>query len=464
MKTFLTNPSKKKQAIIMFADGFIVLFALLSSYAFRIVFYEQKYILSIFDRASWIVLAAVFFHIISLYIFELYDLEVKRSDGKTIILIGISITFASTIVAVISYLGPEYKIGRVVLTTHVPLTVILLFFCRKLFFSLFRQEGLNNLMLIGNSSLNQEIIALVNRPTRKDYTLVAKATDYTENPGTIQLNGKAVEQGIAHMVKERNINTIVISQDIKDFPRLRNELLNMKFQGVSIYDAPVFYKKITGKVPVFHVGDAWFLFREDQAIIGARYRKNAKRVMDILIASVSLLIFAPVYFICALTIKLTSRGPVFFKQERLGENEKPYTAFKFRTMVKDAEMETGPKWSSRYDPRITRVGKVLRKTRLDEIPQIINILRGDMSIVGPRPIRKHFADILAEKVPFYRLRFLTKPGLSGWAQVKHEYAGSEDGQIVKLQYDLFYIQNQSFFFDLYIMLKTIQTVLFRPGE
>jgi lipopolysaccharide/colanic/teichoic acid biosynthesis glycosyltransferase len=137
---------------------------------------------------------------------------------------------------------------------------------------------------------------------------------------------------------------------------------------------------------------------------------------------------------------------------------------KFRTMLDDAERETGPKWSSNKDPRVTKLGRILRKTRIDEIPQLISVLKGDMSIVGPRPIRKHFADILAKDIPFYRLRFLVRPGITGWAQVKHDYAGSKKGQIEKLQYDLFYVQNQSLFLDLYIILKTIQTVLFRYGE
>ena len=133
-------------------------------------------------------------------------------------------------------------------------------------------------------------------------------------------------------------------------------------------------------------------------------------------------------------------------------------------MVHNAEEDTGPKWSSSNDSRITRVGRFLRKTRLDELPQLINALKGDISFVGPRPIRKHFADRLAEKFPYYRLRFMVRPGISGWAQVNGDYAGSEEGQLEKLEYELFYIQNQSIFLDLYVLLKTIQTVIFRPGE
>jgi lipopolysaccharide/colanic/teichoic acid biosynthesis glycosyltransferase len=194
------------------------------------------------------------------------------------------------------------------------------------------------------------------------------------------------------------------------------------------------------------------------------YKKNLKRTIDVFVAASLLILSSPLAFICYMAVKLTSRGPVLFRQERLGENQKPFTLMKFRTMVADAEKECGPTWSSSCDPRVTKVGRVLRKTRLDEIPQLINVLKGDMSFVGPRPIRKYFADILAEKIPYYRMRFLTKPGITGWAQVKLDYAGSEEGQTEKLEYDLFYIQNQSLLFDLYIFLKTIQTIIFRPGQ
>jgi lipopolysaccharide/colanic/teichoic acid biosynthesis glycosyltransferase len=145
-------------------------------------------------------------------------------------------------------------------------------------------------------------------------------------------------------------------------------------------------------------------------------------------------------------------------------NERPFILIKFRSMVENAEKETGPKWAGENDLRITPVGKILRKTRLDELPQLFNVLRGEMSVVGPRPIRKHFADILAQDIPYYHLRFAVKPGITGWAQVCGDYAGSYEGQREKFKYDLYYIQNQSILFDLLILLKTVKTVLLRKGQ
>ena len=176
-----------------------------------------------------------------------------------------------------------------------------------------------------------------------------------------------------------------------------------------------------------------------------------------------MLLALPFLLISALAIKLDSAGPVFFIQERLGQNEVPFRLYKLRTMIHNAEQFTGPQWSTEDDPRITRVGRVLRKLRLDELPQLFNVLKGEMSVMGPRPIRKHFADVLAQEVPYYRLRFLAKPGLTGWAQVNYDYAGSKEGQSEKLQYDLFYLVHQSIWLDLYILFKTIKVMVWGKG-
>ncbi len=175
------------------------------------------------------------------------------------------------------------------------------------------------------------------------------------------------------------------------------------------------------------------------------------------------MIIFPLIPIIAILIKLDSHGPVFLKQKRIGEKEKIFTLFKFRTMREDAEKETGVVWTQKDDPRITRVGKFLRKTRLDEIPQICNILKGNMSFVGPRPERPEFVDKLKEKIPYYSERHFVKPGLTGWAQVRYRYGSSVEDAIEKLRYDLFYIKHISILFDLLIILETSKVVLFGKG-
>jgi exopolysaccharide biosynthesis polyprenyl glycosylphosphotransferase len=465
MKAFLSSPFKRKQLLLMLGDSAIVLCVFVFSYFFRIVFYEGGNISAIPSRLSWLVWPAVSIHIVALYVFELYNLEVKRSDNKTLLLSSFSVAMAAAMLAILSYLYPYSKIGRVQWAFHLPLTVAFLYLWRKLFFLLFQKDEVaNNLLIIGNSSLNNEILPLLERAPIKNYKLGGIIANYKENPGTIQINGSASKKTVYDIVIEKDIRTIVTSENLTVSPLLRKELLELKFAGVLTYSAPVFYNKLTGKIPVHYINDSWFLFHNSETILGSNYWKNIKRLFDIFIAALLLILSAPLSLLCCLATKLTSKGPMLFTQARLGKNQKPFKLIKFRTMIADAEKECGPQWSCSDDPRVTKVGRVLRKTRLDEIPQLLNVVRGDMSLVGPRPIRKHFADLLADKIPYYPLRFMVKPGITGWAQVKHDYAGSEEGQMEKLQYDLFYVQNQSFIFDIYIILKTIQTILFRPGQ
>jgi exopolysaccharide biosynthesis polyprenyl glycosylphosphotransferase len=241
-------------------------------------------------------------------------------------------------------------------------------------------------------------------------------------------------------------------------------ILQLKYRGKAVYDLSTLYKNITGKVPLSYIDGRWLLNSDGlQGQANLPY-VQAKRLFDVMLSSLLLLFFAPLIVAIAIAVKLDSNGGIFFVQERLGLQRRPFKCVKFRTMVKNAERESGPMWSGDNDPRITRVGHVLRKMRLDELPQLWNILKGDMSFVGPRPIREHFANKLAEKIPFYGFRFAVKPGLSGWAQVNHDYAGSEEGQLEKFQYELFYIQNMSLFLDLLTVFKTVQKVFAGEGK
>ncbi len=192
-------------------------------------------------------------------------------------------------------------------------------------------------------------------------------------------------------------------------------------------------------------------------------KDKIKRLFDFIFAICLMPVALPLILLAAAAIRLESKGPALFIQERLGRNEVPFRLFKLRTMVINAEKLTGPKWSEEDDPRITKVGRILRKLRIDELPQIFNVLKGDMSVIGPRPIRRHFADLLDQELPYYRLRFLVKPGLTGWAQVNYDYAGSMEGQSQKLQYELYYLIHQSFLLDLYILLKTIRVMVWGKG-
>jgi exopolysaccharide biosynthesis polyprenyl glycosylphosphotransferase len=218
---------------------------------------------------------------------------------------------------------------------------------------------------------------------------------------------------------------------------------------------------LTGKLLVKQVPPSWLIFSE--GFNKSRFRLFFKRLVDITLSVCLLILFLPLILIIAVLIKFDSKGPVIFSQERLGENKKIYRIYKFRSMVADAEKKSGPVWAQDNDERITRVGRLLRKWRLDEIPQLWNVLKGEMSFVGPRPEREFFVKELEKKIPYYGFRFAIKPGLTGWAQVCYAYGSSVGDAIEKLNYELFYIKNMSMLMDLMIVLRTIKIVLFGRG-
>ncbi len=242
-----------------------------------------------------------------------------------------------------------------------------------------------------------------------------------------------------------------------------DSLVQLRLKGLAVWDAATFYQHLTARVPVTAITPSWLLDQLRHRRGAGRVYAVVKRLLDLALALLLLPVALPVLAVCALAIKLDSKGPVFFVQERLGEGGVPFRLYKLRTMVVEAEAG-GPQWCRDQDPRITRVGRVLRRLRLDELPQIFNVLKNDMSFVGPRPIRAHFTELLAHEIPFYRLRLAAKPGLSGWAQVHSGHANTVAAHALMLQYDLFYLLNRSLLLDLLVLIKTIRVLLTGQGR
>ena len=266
---------------------------------------------------------------------------------------------------------------------------------------------------------------------------------------------------LKEFLKEKNVKTIIIDESAKDYPKLINELYKSLNLQVAILDLPTFAEKFTGKVLINSIGQMWFL--ENIKESNKQFYEIVKRVMDIIISLILLGISLPCLPFIYLIIRLTSKGPGFFMQQRTGKNGRKFMAVKFRTMYQNAET-SGPQWAQKDDPRVTKAGKWFRKTRIDELPQLLNVLRGEMSFIGPRPERPEFIEKLKEIIPFYETRLLVKPGLTGWAQINFPYGASEEDAMQKLQYDLYYIKNRSLALDLSILLKTIKTVLSGGGQ
>ncbi|MCV2348591.1 TIGR03013 family XrtA/PEP-CTERM system glycosyltransferase [Paucibacter sp. Y2R2-4] len=239
------------------------------------------------------------------------------------------------------------------------------------------------------------------------------------------------------------------------------QLLDCKLYGIRVVDIATHFEKTLAQIKISHVNAGWLVFGDgfNQGVV----RTAFKRLFDIVFAAAIFLVSLPVMAVTALMIKLESAGPVFYRQERVGLNGAPFQVIKFRSMRTDAEKDGKPRWATVNDDRVTKVGRFIRKVRIDELPQLLNVLRGEMSLVGPRPERQFFVDDLINKIPYFAVRHSVKPGVTGWAQVRYEYGSTVEDSIEKLQYDLYYVKNNSLFLDMLIMLETVAVVLTGKG-
>ncbi|HIK58861.1 MAG: sugar transferase [Verrucomicrobiales bacterium] len=266
---------------------------------------------------------------------------------------------------------------------------------------------------------------------------------------------------LTEVVSKERIKKIVVALKDRRGQLPVKLLLNLRVQGIEVVDAVNFYEQIAGKICVKTLNPSTLIF--GRGFNRLEILRISKRILDILTSLIGIMLALPMFIILPILIKLTSQGPVFYRQVRVGEKGNPFTLIKFRSMVQDAESKSGPVWAVENDSRVTWFGKIMRALRLDELPQLINVLKGEMSFVGPRPERPVFVKQLQEKIPYYDLRFSVKPGLTGWAQVKYRYGSTEEDALEKLQYDLYYVKHLSLLFDMTIIFETIQVVLRGKG-
>jgi sugar transferase (PEP-CTERM system associated) len=272
----------------------------------------------------------------------------------------------------------------------------------------------------------------------------------------------AADESLLSMVEKHKIDQIVVAvRDRRDGGLLVRELLECRLRGISVCELSTFYEREYRQVLLDSLNPSWMVLGE-----GFRqgwFRSAVKRLFDLVASGVLLLVTLPIMFIAAVCIVLESGMPVFYRQERVGQGGRVFTIYKFRSMYNDAEGDGKPRWASANDDRTTRVGRIIRKLRIDELPQIINVFKGEMSFVGPRPERPYFVDQLKEQIPYYSLRHAAKPGITGWAQVRYPYGASLDDSLQKLQYDLYYVKNHTLFLDLVILFSTVEVVLWGKG-
>lgn len=405
---------------------------------------------------------------VSLHYCDLYDLRILTDRRDLITGLLRAIGAASLVLAFLYYWVPTLVIGRGVFVLGSVLIVATVASWRIAFEWLSVRVGpAERLLIVGTSAASVELAQeLYDRRHELGVELVGFVdTDPSRvgapviNPGVI---GAVAD--IPGIVRERRVDRVVVSLADARGKLSMDALLSMKLnQGVRFDHLASVYEQYTGKIAVENLRPSWLIFSE--GFNRGRGTQVLKRLFDIMLAFVGLVLASPIIGLVTLAMRFTSPGPTFYHQVRVGKDGHVFTIHKFRSMRVDAERETGAVWArAGTDPRTTPIGRFLRRTRIDELPQLWNVLIGDMSFVGPRPERPEFIASLSEKIPFYGQRHAVRPGLTGWAQVRHSYGGSVEDTLQKLQYDLFYIKNLSIAFDLFIILETVKTVLVRRGS
>lgn len=405
------------------------------------------------------------------YFFDLYAVSRKIRNrtlaGRIFLAVGASAILAS----LLKYLFFLFPIGRGVLAIANALLVIFIFAWRKAGFRLLRLMGNPSpVLLVGKGKGADEIVALLmNEP--QDYKILGilagedAASGSKSDGSSVRIIGSPLMLG--EIIKSRAVKVVILAETDASLTISAEALLQAHRGGVDVVEVNEMYQRLRYRIPVDFIKDeSWFLQTKGFALANNHLAGRIKRIFDVGLAGLLFLISLPLWPFISLLIKIDSKGSVLYRQNRVGKNETVFCLHKFRSMIKKAE-DDEPVWAQENDRRVTRVGRILRKLHLDELPQLWNVLRGDMSLVGPRPERPEFVEELKKEVPFYALRHFVKPGLTGWAQINYPYAASTKDSKIKLEYDLYYISRMNLLFDLKVIIVTIAAVLsghFREGR
>ena len=407
---------------------------------------------------------AGFFCLAAFYLFDLYDFLVMHDRRELVLRLVQALGLAWIALALSFYTYPALMLGRGISLIALPLALGLMVSWRvSIHWFLGHPDFGERILIVGSGNFAVEMAReVLNRPDA-GYRIVGFVGTDADLLGKSLINPRVIglTDDLDQIVKRENIDRIVVAMGERRGQLPTNKLLQLSLAGqVTIEEGASFYERITGRVSLNMLRPSWLIFtgRGRQA----KLAELTRAAVHWMVALIGAILSLPIVLLTAVLIKLESRGPVFYKQERVGKNGRTFVLTKFRSMRVDAEQD-GPVWASKGDSRTTRIGRVIRKVRIDEIPQFWNILKGEMSFVGPRPERPHFVAQLAEEIPFYEQRHLIAPGLTGWAQIKYPYGASIEDARQKLQYDLFYIKNQGLILDAIIIFETIKIILFGRG-
>jgi sugar transferase (PEP-CTERM system associated) len=409
--------------------------------------------------------------IVCMYYFELYDSAILSNRREVATRLIQVLGAASIILAVLYYTYPPLELGRGIFLIGIAFAAVTLFLWRSAFlFVITGPRFAERALIFGDGPLAAPLLEEFTSRPELGLRVVGQflPTEEVDNANKFDYSKAVGEQLLAladhelwRTVKSQRVSRIIVAMGDRRGRLPVKLLLLLKSRGVLVQDGTVVYEAVTGKVPIESLQLDSLLFSSGFQTSQSNLIYN--RLSSISVAGIGLLLALPLFPLVALAIKLTSPGPIFYQQRRVGRDGAVFDCFKLRTMSVGAEADTGPTWAADDDPRITRVGRFMRTVRLDEIPQLWNVLKGDMSLIGPRPERPEFVDWLNQEIPHYHLRHTIRPGITGWAQVRFEYGSSVEHSKEKLRYDLFYIKNMSPGLDLLIFFQTIKTILWGRG-
>jgi exopolysaccharide biosynthesis polyprenyl glycosylphosphotransferase len=439
---------RKEKALLLLADLAIFFLSLYSVYIWRFGAWNET------ATSQVGVGLIIFFHMLSLYVFGAYEINPRTRSLHLAIKLGLSVLFTSVLAITYSYIFTLERsdfFGRGILFGSLLVYFVISGILRRIIVhSVRQQQKQSDWLFLVSANLKSKL-----ENDLDSHSLEGRKEFVTE-----------LTMSELNKYLEKKWTAVIVALDRAYFqqqPELIDRLMETKFKGTLVIDLVTFYETLWRKVPLFYLGADWFVLAEGFSIFRNRIELKIKRLFDLAVAALLLFLTWPILLITFLAIKIEDHGPIFYRQTRTGKHGVPFTIFKLRSMSVDAE-KGGVQWAAKNDSRVTKVGGFTRKTRIDELPQLWNVIKGDMSFVGPRPERPEIIDSLEKQIPFYNLRHSVQPGLTGWAQVKYPYGASVEDAVEKLQYDLYYIRSFSMLMDIKIFLHTVRVVLFGRGR
>lgn len=451
-----------KSVLLMFVEGVLIVLSLL--FAVKLRFWNNPADFALYTTFPEFAVQSGIVALVCLACFycnDLYDLSAGSSSVEQVLRIEQSLGAASLLLGLLYFLFPSLLLGRGVFIIGMILVTALVVVSRKFLDRVWQMGSpVQRIVILGTGQLALELAREITRREDLGMKLEGFFSDNTLHSAGDKIFGFPIlgsTAGMETIAKQRGIARIIVALDDRRGVLPARELVTLRVQGVRIEEASSALSALTGRIPLRAVKPSWFVFSD--GFHRSKWNDLLKRVLDLVASIVGLILSMPIMFLVALAVRLDSKGPIIYRQTRVGRMGKCYEVLKFRSMVVDAEKPGSAQWATENDPRTTRVGAFLRKYRFDELPQFWNVIRGEMSFVGPRPERPAFVEDLRKSISYYDERHSVRPGITGWAQVQYSYGASVEDAFKKLEYDLFYLKNMSLAFDLAIIIRTIGIVL-----